>query len=248
MHGVLKKVVEKMGKLNITEGPKPNNDIPKSEQNVGQGSDIITQAWFWPRVGQWLRENDIVITETGTANFGIWETRFPANVTAISQVLWGSIGYATGSCQGAALAAQELEKEGQKHRTILFTGDGSFQLTAQELSTMIRRKLKPIIFVICNDGYTIERFIHGMKEEYNDVQPWKYKNLVDTFGAQPGTYSTYTVKSKEETEKLFADEKFCAAEHLQVSWFCPSLCHSRGMLMFGSLSSSLCRKRMRLRL
>lgn len=155
MNGVLKKVTQRLGKLNIQAGPQPTNKLPCNDN-----SPIITQEWFWPRVGQWLKENDIVITETGTANFGIWETRFPAHVTAIAQVLWGSIGYATGATQGAALAAKELGKQ----RTILFTGDGSFQLTAQEVSTMIRNKLNPIIFVICNDGYTIERFIHGMEE------------------------------------------------------------------------------------
>lgn len=160
MNGVLSKVVEKMGKLNIQAGPTPSNKVSSSDNS----SEVITQAWFWPRMGQWLQQDDIVITETGTANFGIWETRFPKNVTALSQVLWGSIGYATGSAQGAAIAAQELEKEGEKHRTILFTGDGSFQLTAQEVSTMIRKGLKPILFIICNDGYTIERFIHGMEE------------------------------------------------------------------------------------
>lgn len=162
MNGVLKKVCQKMGKLNIKAGPSPNNQIPRTEDS---SDETITQGWFWPRVGQWLKQNDIVITETGTANFGIWETRFPAHVTAVSQVLWGSIGYATGSTQGVALAAKEIDAEkGTKHRTILFTGDGSFQLTAQEVSTMIRRRLSPIIFVICNDGYTIERFIHGMEE------------------------------------------------------------------------------------
>ncbi len=140
MNGVLRKVTEKMGKLNVTEGPKADNDIPAEEQDRSE-DQIITQAWFWPRMGQWLKPNDIVITETGTANFGIWETRFPKGVTALSQVLWGSIGYAVGACQGAALAA----KETGDRRTVLFVGDGSFQLSAQEVSTMIRHDLKPIM-------------------------------------------------------------------------------------------------------
>lgn len=129
MNGVLRKVTAKMGKLSIQEGPKPDNTIPPAE--VDSKDETITHDWFWPRMGQWLQKDDVVITETGTSNFGIWETRFPKGVKAISQVLWGSIGYATGACQGAALAAKELGIE----RTILFTGDGSFQLTAQELST-----------------------------------------------------------------------------------------------------------------
>lgn len=207
MNGVLKKVTQRLGKLNIQAGPQPTNKLPCNDN-----SPVITQEWFWPRVGQWLKENDIVITETGTANFGIWETRFPAHVTAIAQVLWGSIGYATGATQGAALAAKELGKQ----RTILFTGDGSFQLTAQEVSTMIRNKLNPIIFVICNDGYTIERFIHGMEEGYNDVQEWKYKDLVPAFGAKEGEYKTYQVKSKQDVEELFADDNFSSAPYIQL--------------------------------
>ncbi|KAJ4348470.1 uncharacterized protein N0V89_009845 [Didymosphaeria variabile] len=206
MNGVLKKVTEKLGKLNIESGPKPDNEIPNDE--VKSPEPTITQAWFWPRLGQWLEKKDIVITETGTANFGIWETRFPDDVIAISQVLWGSIGYATGSCQGAALAAKE---KGIK-RTILFTGDGSFQLTAQEVSTMLRNKLNPIIFVICNNGYTIERFIHGMEDPYNDVQEWKYKDLPAAFGAPKEQYLTYRVETKKQVEELFMDKEFSSGD------------------------------------
>jgi pyruvate decarboxylase len=206
MNGVLAKITQKLEKLSIEAGPTPDNEIPKDE---AQSSDpIITHAWLWPRLGQWLQKDDVIITETGTSNFGIWETRFPQGVNAISQVLWGSIGYATGSCQGAALAAQEM---GLK-RTILFTGDGSFQLTAQEVSTMIRNNLSPIIFVICNKGYTIERLIHGMEDAYNDVQEWKYKDLPEVFGAQPGTVLTYRVETKEQLEKLFGDDEFSSGE------------------------------------
>ncbi|KAL1602697.1 hypothetical protein SLS60_006117 [Paraconiothyrium brasiliense] len=206
MNGVLKKVTEKLGKLSIESGPKPDNEIPNDE--VKSPEPTITQAWFWPRLGQWLEKKDIVITETGTANFGIWETRFPDDVIAISQVLWGSIGYATGSCQGAALAAKE---KGIK-RTILFTGDGSFQLTAQEVSTMLRNKLNPIIFVICNNGYTIERFIHGMEDAYNDVQEWKYKDLPAAFGAPKEQYLTYRVETKKQVEELFMDKEFSSGD------------------------------------
>lgn len=139
MKGVLKKVVQKLGSVNTAPVPRLDNQVPESEKDSKQ--PVINHAWFWPTVGQWLKENDIVITETGTANFGIWETRFPRNVTAISQVLWGSIGYSVGACQGAASAA----KEQNNRRTILFVGDGSFQLTLQEVSTMIRNKLNPIM-------------------------------------------------------------------------------------------------------
>jgi len=139
MKGVLRKVVERMGAVNTAPVQPITNALPESEKDSKQ--QLITHSYLWPTVGQWLKENDIVITETGTANFGIWETRFPPGVTAISQVLWGSIGYSVGACQGAAAAA----KEQNNRRTILFVGDGSIQLTLQEVSTMVRNKLNPLM-------------------------------------------------------------------------------------------------------
>ena len=139
MKGVLRKVVQQMKALSPAPVPPINNRLPEEEKS--STDQTITHKWLWPIVGQWLKENDIVLTETGTANFGIWDTRFPANVTAISQVLWGSIGYSMGACQGAALAAKELNNR----RTILFIGDGSIQLTVQELSTILKNKLNPIV-------------------------------------------------------------------------------------------------------
>ena len=151
MKGVLRKVIEKMGPLNKAPVPKLINKVPP---HIAQSNDAtITHAWLWPTIGQWLQERDIVITETGTANFGIWETRFPSGVTAISQVLWGSIGYSVGACQGAALAAKET---GDRRRTVLFVGDGSFQLTAQEVGTMLRNKLNPIMYVYNLVGWTAD--------------------------------------------------------------------------------------------
>ena len=140
MGGVLRKVIQRMGKLTVVPGPSPSNKL--SGIHIF-GQQAITHEWFWPTVGQWLQQNDIVITDTGTANFGIWQTRFPKGVVALSQVLWGSIGYSVGACQGAALAVKESLDP--KRRTILFVGDGSFQLTVQEISTMLKNGLKPIM-------------------------------------------------------------------------------------------------------
>ncbi|KAM3069965.1 hypothetical protein ACMFMG_003999 [Clarireedia jacksonii] len=233
MRGVLQKVIQKIDlqKLSAIAGPKMANKVKENEDS----SDTITQAWFWPRAGEFMKENDIVITETGTANFGIWETRFPKGVTALSQVLWGSIGYSVGACQGAALAAKD---SGLDRRTILFVGDGSFQLTAQELSTMIRQGLKPIIFVICNDGFTIERFIHGMDAVYNNIAQWSFKDLVKIFGAKEGSYKTFQIKTKDQVHELFNDKEFNAAECLQfVELYIPKEDAPRALVLTAEASA-----------
>lgn len=235
MQGVLKKVVAKMGQLNVQPGPKTSNEIAHKDQEVSH-DHVITHDWLWPRVGQWLQPNDIVITETGTANFGIWETKFPAGVSALSQVLWGSIGYSVGACQGAALAAKELGNR----RTILFVGDGSFELTAQEVSTMIRQNLHPIIFVICNEGYTIERYIHGMDASYNDISNWKFKDLIPVFGGTEKNSRTWQVKTKQEAEDLFNDQSFAKAERLEfVELYMPKEDAPRALKMTAEASASL---------
>jgi len=214
MNQVLRKLLETLDytRIRTTETPVMSNIIPDVEkQSISQE---ITHAYFWPRVGQWLKENDVVITETGTSNFGILEARFPAHVTNISQVLYGSIGYSVGALQGAALAVKEKEPS---RRVILFVGDGSLQLTVQEVATIIRHGLKPIIFVINNNGYTIERLIHGMDAAYNDITPWKHTQLLETFGADPEKSRNHQVKTKTEVEALFNNEEFSSCPYIQVS-------------------------------
>ncbi|KAI3319954.1 pyruvate decarboxylase [Xylariaceae sp. AK1471] len=204
MRGVLRKLAQRVdvGQLKVLSAPKAT---VTAEDERGDANGPITQAWFWPHISSFLREGDIVVTETGTANFGVWDTKFPPKVTALNQTLWGSIGWAVGACQGAALAAKDA---GETRRTILFEGDGSLQLTAQEITTIIKHNLDVIIFIICNDGYTIERFIHGMDAPYNDVVTWQYGDLGTVFGGSPKTVKSYAAHTPAELNALLADEDF----------------------------------------
>jgi len=215
MKGVLRKLIDRLdsSKLSIVPGPKAENVLEEDEEKEYRGSEIITHTWLWPRFGLWLKERDIIITETGTAIFGILTTQFPKGVTSLNQVLWGSIGYSVGAAQGAALAARDA---GQNRRTILVVGDGSLQLSVQEISTMIRHDLNLIIFVICNEGYTIERFIHGMDADYNNVQPWNHIDIPHLFGADPAKTKTYQVKTRQQLTHLLADKKFAEGHGLQL--------------------------------
>ena len=76
----------------------------------------------------------------------------PEGAKFIGQTFYGSIGYTVGATLGACLAAPDRQ-------VVLFVGDGSFQVTCQDLSTLIRHGQKPIVFLLNNDGYTIERVI-----------------------------------------------------------------------------------------
>jgi pyruvate decarboxylase len=69
--------------------------------------------------------------------------------------------------------------------------------------------------VICNEGYTIERFIHGMDATYNDIQEWDFKGLPKVFGAKEGSSKSFQIKTTDQVDQLFSDESFNAAEVLQ---------------------------------
>lgn len=137
--------------------------------------DHLTQAVLWDRFAAFVRPGDVVVAEQGTAFFGVADTRMPAGVTVVSQVLWSSIGYTLPAALGVCLAAPD-------RRTVLVIGDGSLQLTAQELGTFSRVGAAPIVIVVNNGGYTIERAIHPTEAPYNDIAPWRYTDLPAAFG------------------------------------------------------------------
>jgi indolepyruvate decarboxylase len=140
-------------------------------------SKPLTIKRFFDRMSHFIENNSIVIAETGVSLFSTAEMLMPEGTTFIGQTFYGSIGYTVGATLGASMAARD-------RRTVLFVGDGAFQVTCQDLSTMIRNHLKPIIFLLNNDGYTIERVI--VDRPYNDIQPWRYHKLLEVFGGGLG--------------------------------------------------------------
>lgn len=184
---------------NYTPVPVPQKRVVPSPGDNAP----ISQEWLWSRVSSWFREGDIIITETGTSAFGIVQSYFPDNCIGISQVLWGSIGFTVGATCGAVMAAQEIDP---KKRVILFVGDGSLQLTVQEISTMVKWETTPYLFVLNNDGYTIERLIHGETATYNDIQPWDNLALLPLFKSKD--YETTRVSTVAEIDSLFNNAAF----------------------------------------
>ena len=171
---------------------RPRRGLPPQPSS----SEKLSQSWFWQRMATFLREKDTVIAENGTSLSGVTAMPLPAGASVIYQALWGAIGYSLPATFGSLLAAPT-------RRHILFIGDGSFQLTVQELSSILRHHLKPIIFLINNDGYTIERLILGEKSSYNDIQPWKYASLCATFAAG-AAFDSRCVSSIEDFEAALA--------------------------------------------
>jgi indolepyruvate decarboxylase len=82
-------------------------------------------------------------------------------------------------------------------------GDGSFQVTAQELSTILRHDHKPVIFLINNGGYTIERGYLGKTEPYNDIANWAYADLPKVFCPDTSARS-FVVKTSRDLQSALS--------------------------------------------
>ena len=97
------------------------------------------------------------------------------------------MGYAIPATLGVLIKNPDL-------RPIVIVGDGAFQMTGHELSCFARYNLKPIVFVINNNGYTTQRFLKDGK--YNDIQNWNYHLFPQIVGAGLGL----EVNTEEEIE------------------------------------------------
>ena len=128
-------------------------EMQPHEQN-GKDDEPIRQDDLWHIIADALDDKNLVFSDQGTAYFGISDVRLPEGVTSYGQPMWGSIGYTLPASLGGAIASPHK-------RSILLIGDGSALLTIQEIAVMIKERINPVIVLINNDGYTVERAIHG---------------------------------------------------------------------------------------
>ena len=167
---------------------KPDRDEP------------LNQKVLWNRFCYALTPGNIVLADQGTSFYGMATHRLPRGVTFIGQPLWGSIGYTLPATLGAGLAERD-------RRPVLLIGDGAAQLTVQELGVFSREGLSPVIVLVNNDGYTIERAIHGETAPYNDIVGWSWADIPTALGVT--NHLTFRAHTYGELDDAFV----AAADH-----------------------------------
>jgi pyruvate decarboxylase len=124
-----------------------------------------------------IDQNTTLLVETGDSWFNGFNTNLPDGARFEIEMQWGHIGWSVPATFGYAVKTRD-------RRIVLMVGDGSFQLTAQEMCQMVRLKLPVLIFLINNRGYTIEVEIHD--GPYNNIKNWDYAGLMNVFNASDG--------------------------------------------------------------
>ncbi|MEY8766869.1 MULTISPECIES: alpha-keto acid decarboxylase family protein [Francisella] len=167
-------------------------DTPTTQEN-------LTLSVLYTQVLKFLKNTDNLVVETGSSSLNMPKLPLPEGVKYHNQTLWGSIGWATPATLGVALANPDS-------RTVLITGEGSHQLTLNEIGVMGRYKINPIILCINNDGFMVERALElDPDPSYDDLAQLNYKDLPKAFGCSD--WLTIKVKTGEELAQAFKEAR-----------------------------------------
>ena len=190
----------------------------------------LTQAHIWKFFNQILRPGDSVIAEVGTSQFATVGMSLPRDCQYFTQMFYSCIGFTVGATLGTLVAREEMQKPG---RVFLFVGDGSLQMTVQvraqsdsllytemltcwqEISTMVRNGYRPIIVVINNEGYTVERVIHGPAKIHNDIAPWDHQVMLSFFGGR-GKSKSYSARTYADLRQVLSHPDFQEGKQIQM--------------------------------
>lgn len=180
----------------VTPRTRDENPAYGELECSGSGDDPTCSATFYPRLQRRLKSGDTLIIETGTAMLHLNGMRLPAGVSAEEQGLWGSIGWATPATLGVALAKTA-------GHTWLVTGDGSHQMTLNEIAVMGRYGIAPRIFVLNNGLYGIEDVISERGHEYDNIAAVSYHQLPAVMGCR--NWLSAKVSTVAELDKVLDD-------------------------------------------
>lgn len=201
-HGVL--LGDFIRELTLRKPEPPVRSLPslshqKAEPFRLQPEQPITISRLVARLEQQLDEQAIVIADIGDALFAATELTSRDRTEFISPAYYTSMGFSVPAALGAHCARPES-------RVVVLCGDGAFQMTGMELSTVVRQGFSPIVIVLDNHGYGTERMLHPGDWEYNEIHPWKYRALPEVLGGGTG----YEVRTEgdfdEALEKAWQDQ------------------------------------------
>lgn len=163
--------------LNRIEVPRKTS--PFASPSAADAGTSMTSALLFGRLNRLLAEHPemTVIADIGDSLFGAADLEMHRQTEFLSPAYYTSMGFGVPAAVGASMA-------NPAPRVLVIVGDGAFQMTGMELSTIARHGLSPIVVVLNNHGYTTERFL--LEGSFNDIHDWAYHRIPDVLGAGLG--------------------------------------------------------------
>jgi indolepyruvate decarboxylase len=159
----------------------------ETKKFIPQRGAKITVKRLFEKINSTLDEDMAILADIGDSLFGAADLVVHDSNQFLSPAFYTSMGSAIPGALGVQVAKPEL-------RPIVIVGDGAFQMSCTELSTVVDRGLNPIIFVINNGGYTTERFL--LDGPFNDIRKWEYDKITEMLGGGKG----FCVENEQELE------------------------------------------------
>ena len=180
-------------------------------------NEKITVKRLFERINFSMTPNVILIADVGDSLFGALDLTIPGHAHFLSPAYYLSMGFAVPAAIGAQLANPKL-------RPIVVVGDGAFQMTGMEISTISRFALNPIIIVLNNKGYGTERPM--LDGPFNNVLPWNYHRIPEIIGQGRG-FMIETEGQLEESlsaaENIYSKDLCILDVHLEIHDASPAL-------------------------
>jgi len=193
MHGLLRSTIRKCKTI---LPPHANNHI--SSNRIRSGNRPISVSHLFARLNDFLEDNMVVISDVGICLFGAADLVIHRGTEFLAPAYYTSMGFSVPAALGAQFANPKL-------RPVVVVGDGAFQMTGTELSTIGRFGFNPIVIVLNNHGYTTERFI--LDGPFNDIAEWQYENLPQLIGSGWGCAVHTESQFEEAWQKALANRK-----------------------------------------
>lgn len=151
----------------------------------------INVDFLFKIIDGFINENNMVIADVGDSLFGGLDLFIHKGTEFLSPAFYLSMGFAIPASIGAQLANPSI-------RPIVLVGDGAFQMTGMELSTIAKEKLNPIVILLNNDGYRTERPM--LDGSFNDIPQWNYTKITHLLGKG----KSFQVKTTNDFYKALA--------------------------------------------
>lgn len=171
IRGLLKAPIRPRQLGDIPRPAKPGRYVP------GKEDALITVDNLFRQINAFLDERTLVVADIGDALFGANDLFIHRFTKFLSPAFYASLGFAVPGALGAQLADPAV-------RPLILVGDGAFQMTGMEISTIARLGLNPIVIVLNNEGFSTERPM--LDGHYNDVHPWHYSKIPSVVGTGIG--------------------------------------------------------------
>src|SRR6266487_3562581 len=139
-----------------------------------------------------ITNKTIVIADVGDSLFGALDLKIHGQTEFLSPAYYCSMGFAVPASIGAQLANPRL-------RPVVIVGDGAFQMTGMEISTIARFNLNPVIIVLNNGGYGTERPM--LDGPFNDILRWHYSQIAQLIGRGKG----FVIETEKQFEQVLSE-------------------------------------------